>query len=262
MTDLEPFDGSFLGDITDRILPSNEPNVFLFRQGSITFTFTKVTIEKLTNWTELALDIVKGIFYLPSQSCHTGIIEKTVVDEKEGSETITRSKYIIRKVPDGPKIRSDISKDHKDLIKKLYMFAWVMRMKNITEQTVVDYGHGPTIRCKEVYNPNDPEEVYVFPKDVIRKWFLPPDYKGDISSSSLDIIFANAIQDYLKPYRSPLTLKFKMEKLLQIYMPERKSEIEVWINDIIRNLSPESKKERVPEPRKVNLLPLPTSYKA
>lgn len=252
--EFEPFDGSFLGDITDRILPSNEQGVSLFRQGTTQFTFTKVTVEKFTNWTELAVDIVKGIFYLPSNNYHTGIIEKVMIDEKDGTETITRSKYIIRKVPEGPKLNRS---SNPDLIKKMFMFCWIMRMKNITDQTIVDYGYGPTIRCKEIYSPNDPEDVYVFPKDVIRKWFLPADYKGDTSSSSLDMIFANAIQDYLKPYRSPLTLKFKIEKLLHLYIPERKAEIDVWINDIVRNLSPESKKERVPEPRKVNLLPLP-----
>ena len=136
-----------------------------------------------------------------------------------------------------------------------------MRMKNISEQTIVDYGYGPTIRCKEVYNPNDSEDVYVFPKDIIRKWFRPQSgpesAMSETNAENLDTVFTNAIQDYLKPYRSPLTLKFKIEKLLNIYMPDRKAEIDVWVNDIVQNLSPESKKERVPEPRKVNLLPLP-----
>jgi hypothetical protein len=252
----ESFDGSFLGDITDRILPSTSAGegIHLFRQGTTQFTFTKVKVEKLTNWTDLAIDIVKGIFYLPSNNYHTGTIESTITDDKDGTETITRSRYLITKVQEGPKINKG---NNTDLIKKMYMFCWIMRVKNITEQTIVDCGYGPKIHCKEAYNPTDKDDVYVFPKDIIRKWFLPVDYKGDISSNSLDMIFANAIQEYLKPYRSPLTLKYKIEKLLHLYLSERKTEIDIWVNDIVKNLSPESKKERVPEPKKLNLLPLP-----
>lgn len=243
------WDNSFVGEITDNVIEHDGFN--FFRNGNIEFKYTKITVEKLSNIVDIAVDILKGIFYLPANGSHIGLIQRETIDA-DGSEVRTRSRYVIRPTVEAPaeliplsKITpSSLSSSELDLVRKMIMFSWIMRVSNITEQIFV------MKKIYSVYVPLClPNQRYggtcTISPDVIRKWFSCDNQMG----------FSNAVQEYLKPYRSPLILRYKMQKLLDIYFfdleKNKKAEVDSWLNEVIKNLTPGPTREAVKEPKKL-----------
>lgn len=271
------WDNSFLGDITNEI---KEQNIGIedYRYRNI-----PVTIHKFdsTTFLDVASDIVKGIFYLPTIGSHIGIIQKSSIDS-DGNEIITRARYVIRPVVETAPLSTFnptvFSSFELELIRKLFIFAYIMRFKNITEDIIeirkLNNVHIPLLNelrssgvsllntsgigtqllnelrssGVSLLNERSSSGVSLLNPDLIRKWFGPG-----------NDIFNTAVQEYLKPYRSPIALRYKMEKLLSKYIPEKRTEYELWLNDIVRALTPAPSKEVAKEPvrREYNLLPLP-----
>ena len=231
MQDLS-FNGSFLGDITDNVITHNGAN--FFRYGKNEFRYVKIHVEKIGTthytfdakgvkvsmavWTDLMTDVLKGIFYLPSFGFHTGIIKSVSVSED--TEIVTKSRYCIRPVYDevltlerylkkyGPE---GLTESDNDLINRLKIFAHILKIKEpIIELRKLSISEKsfwiPTCRCREIGG------VKVHPD-------------GD------------GVQTFIKPFRTPLILKYRMEKILLTYFPDRKNEIESWMNDVLASLA-------------------------
>jgi hypothetical protein len=247
--DNSAWDNSFIGEITDNVIEHNGFNYF--RYGDVEFKYTKITVEKLTNIIDIGMDILKGIFYLPANDAHIGLIQRETV-ENDGSEIRTRCRYVIRRTIEAPaeliplsKITpSSLSLAELELVRKMIMFSWIMRVSNITENNfVMKKIHG-------IYIPMClPNQKFggtcTIAPDVLDKWF----------SCNNQMTFLTMVQEYLKPYRSPLALRYKMQKLLDIYFVylerNKKVEIDSWLNDVVKCLTPGPTREAVKEPRKL-----------
>jgi hypothetical protein len=236
MQDLS-FNGSFLGDITDNVITHNGAN--FFRYGKNEFRYVKIHVEKIGTthytfdakgvkvsmavWTDLMADVLKGIFYLPSFGFHTGIIKSVSVSED--TEIVTKSRYCIRPVYDevltlerylkkyGPE---GLTESDNDLINRLKIFAHILKIKEpIIELRKLSISEKsfwiPTCRCREIGGTKDGSAVF-------------PDGDG--------------VQTFIKPFRTPLILKYRMEKILLTYFPDRKNEIESWMNEVLMSLEP------------------------
>jgi hypothetical protein len=250
----ETWDNSFLGEITDNVIEHEGSNYF--RSGDIQFKYTKITVEKFTNIVDLATDIVKGIFYLPSNGAHIGVIQKEIIED-DGSEIRTRCRYLIRPVIQGDIIPlskitpSMLTSTELELVRKMFIFAWIMRFNSISEQTIL------IRKIHDVHIPLCwPNQEFgggcSISYDTLKKWFAD---NKTLDSKTLDHIFNTAVQVYLKPYHSPLILRYKMDKLLHSYLGEiekiKKVEIDTWLNEVVKNLTPAPAKEAVKEPRKI-----------
>jgi hypothetical protein len=254
------FDGSFLGDITDNIIAHEGANYY--RYGKNEFRYVKVHIEKIgtTNytfdpsgnkismslWTDLMTDVLKGIFYLPSFGFHIGIIKSVSVSED--TEIITKGRYSIRPAYDEVLSLTNylkkytVSSSDTDLIERLKMFANILKIRDpVIELRKLNIGEKsfwvPTCRCRQQFIPNTD---FVPSKDLFIK-----------------------IQEFIKPFRSPLMLKYRMEKLLNAFFPERRAETEVWMDEVLSNLTetlvykPSAEKVREPTKAYGSLPPIP-----
>lgn len=271
-----PYDNSFIGDITDKITTGQNGDIYL--DG------TPITIEKLTpeGMLSLAIEVIKGVFYLPANPSHVCIIQRETI-EPDGSEIRTRCKYIIspaegaqvplelkspaetsfNRIPLSKFTPEMLSDNELDLVRKTLLFAWIIKYNNLNEnciefRTIVPAPTALRIPIlKRQSSVLRPGEISAFPRELIRKWFA--NNLGDMASPQmLDNIFERAIVGYLKPYRSAVTLRYKFDKLLYKYNPNgpvgsgpdtfsvMKSK---FINDIMKHITPTAR-EAVKEPLK------------
>jgi hypothetical protein len=245
------WDNSFIGEYTDD---------------------KNMVVEKLTpnGMIELCIEVVKGIFYLPANPFHTGVIQKDIV-EPDGSEIRTRCKYVIRPSPVDNRIPLSkftpemLSDNELDLVRKTFMFAWIIRYNNINENCIeirtliTDGANNPaSLRIPILKRQNlDIPAIPAFPREIIRKWFAN-NLGNAATNQMLDNIFERAIQEYLRPYRSPVTLRYKMDKLLYKYRPSGPEGPDAmfssikskFISDIMKNIMPGPARESVKEPKK------------
>ena len=257
MQDLS-FDGSFLGDITDNVIthcvPGGTPANY-FRYGKNEFHYIKIHVEKIGTtsftldsqgrkvsmavWTDLMVDVLKGVFYLPSFGFHTGIIQSVSVSED--TEIVTKARYCIRPVYDEVVSLQTYLKTYKlsdsdnDLIHRFNMFSQLLRIKE------------PTIEMRKL-SPfgTAPEKSFWIPTCRAKAGLIvPPGIPNGLSpfyggqSPSEDVL------EFIKPFRTPLLLKYKMENTLLNFFPERKTEIETWMNDVLEFLTVSVKTEHV-----------------
>lgn len=253
------FDNSYLGDVTNRITLSASHTLL----DSI-----PITVQKLDSTTlqDVIVEILKGVFYLPSIGCHIGLIQNSSID-KDGNETITRAKYIIRPVietiPLSKFSPTMMSQFELELIRKQFIFAHIMRY-NITEDIIeirrmnnVNIKPAGSVSANAIPVLKPVSATAIKPSGsvsagtTIKKWFAPFSPKrAGIGFPTEQDIFARAVQEFLKPHRSPITLRYRMEKLLYVYIPEKKLEYDAFLNEVIKNITPAPVREIAKEPVK------------
>jgi len=159
-----PYDNSFIGDITDKITTDENGTMYLYDKP--------ITIEKLTpeGMLSLAIEVIKGVFYLPANPSHVGIIQRETT-EPDGSEIRTRCKYIIypseeasvplelkspaetsfnriplelkspaetsfNRIPLSKFTPEMLSDNELDLVRKTLLFAWIIKYNNLNENSI------------------------------------------------------------------------------------------------------------------------------
>lgn len=238
------WDGSFIGDITEDIVHHGSVNYIRHCDGlsNINMTFTKVSIEKITNevWNDLCLDVMKGVFYLPSTGFHICLIRTTTID-KDGSEITTRAKHCIRPLEHPIVSLGNETSIDKDLVKRLFAFAWIMGVReSLTEEIIevrkINIGAMkpetealiPGLKSGALETKGFGTSVPCVSDSVLRNWFGSSESPGLYDEEN----FYSYVREFVKPYRSATALKFRLDKILSIYFPDRKEENEKWMNKV------------------------------
>lgn len=240
------WDGSFIGDITDDIVKHGNVNYIRHCPGetNLNLKFTKICIDKIHNdiWMDLCMDVLKGIFYLPSFGFHLAQIRTTSVNKEDGSEITTRARYCIRSLEyPVERLKGALAREHldtptEDLIRRLFMFAKIMGVKNINESMIeirkINGVIVPTLTSLNEVGTKSLTSLNEVGVNSLTSMSNETDldfwFKGKFDSQ---------VSNFLKPYRSATILKFKFDKILSVYFPDRKAENDKWMNEVLERMN-------------------------